>query len=122
MLRRYRPRQSVKPWQGPKPKLPMRVASLCWVHYLDLQEYLAEVYRMRGYDVLFTLGVANGMFPEFIVTGKMPPAWNIAEQADNIRRGRYTRNLGLILNVLCADGFIDRGKYIIDTSKRLQPK
>ncbi len=77
---------------------------------------------MRGYDVLFALGLTHGMFPEFIVTGRMPPAWNVAEQADDIRRGRPTRNLGLILNVLCADGFIGKGKYILDTSKRLQPE
>ena len=118
MLRKYRSQKPLKPWQGPKPKLPMSVAHVCRVHYLDLQEYLDKVYRMRGYDVLFALGLTNGMFPEFIVTGKMPPAWNIAEQADNIRRGRPTKNLGLILNVLCADGFIGKGKYIIDTSMR----
>lgn len=117
MLRRYRPPKPVKPWQGPKPKLPMEVAYLCRVHYLGLQAYLAKVYKMKGYNVLFAVGVTNGMCPEYIVNGEMPPASNIGQQIDNIRRGRPTRNLSLILNVLCADGFIGKGKYIIDTSK-----
>ena len=31
------------------------------------------------------------------------------------------RNLGLILNVLCVDGFIPKGKYVIDTSAPPNP-
>jgi hypothetical protein len=82
------------------------------VRYEDLEAYLAEVYRME-IEVLKITGA--GMCPEFIVTGALPPASNARQQADNIRRGRRTKNLQLILNVLCLDGFIPTGKYIIDT-------
>ena len=118
MQRRYRPQKPVPRWQGPKPRLPMTVAQVCRVHYLDLQTYLAKVYRMQKYNILFSLGITPGMYPEFIVTGRMPPVANLGQQIDDIRRGRPTKNLGLILNVLCADGFIGKGKYIIDTSTR----
>ncbi len=118
MQRRYRPQKPAPCWKGPKPLLAMTVAQVCRVHYLDLQAYLSTVYKMRGYKIFFALGITPGMYPEFIVTGKMPPVANIGQQIDDIRRGRLTKNLGLILNVLCADGFIGKGKYIIDTSTR----
>ncbi len=121
MLRRQRPQKPIEPWKGPKPKLPMQVTYLCRVHYLDLQAYLAKVYRMGDYDILRATGVTAGVCPEFIVTGNLPPATNISQQVDNIRRGRKTRSLDLILNVLCADGFIPRGKYVIDTTALPDP-
>jgi hypothetical protein len=121
MLRRYRPKKQpkpIKPWAGVKPQLPMQVTHLCRIHYIDLQAYLAAVYKMKGYNILFAVGITHGMLPEYIVTGALPSATNIKQQSDNIRRGRPTRNLHLILNVLCADGFIGKGKYIIDTTPR----
>jgi hypothetical protein len=114
MLRRKRAPKPLEPWKGPKPKLQMQVAYLCRVHYLDLQVYLAKVYRMRDYDLLESTG-AIGVFPEYLVTGKLPAASNVDQQANDIRRGRRTRDLGFILNVLCADGFIPVGQYVIDT-------
>jgi hypothetical protein len=94
----------------------MTVTMCCRVHYMDLQAYLAKVYRMQGYDILKATGATNGMFPEYLVTGRMPDARNIGQQVDNIRRGRRTRQLALILDVLCRDGFIPPGKYVIDTT------
>jgi len=121
MLRRQRPRKPVESWKGPKPKLPMQITYLCRVHYLDLQAYLAKVYRMEDYDILRATGVVSGVHPEFLVTGRLPPAGNINQQVDNIRRGRKTRSLDLILNVLCADGFIPKGKYVINTMQLPDP-
>jgi hypothetical protein len=116
MIRRRRSRalKPIAPWQGPKPKLPMQVTYRCRVHFQDLQEYLATVYKMRDYDVKTATGATVECGPEFIVTNEMPAAANWAQQVDDIRRGRRTRNLGLILNVLCLDGFIPAGVYSID--------
>lgn len=116
MLRHNRAPKPLKPWKGPKPQLPMMVSKEFRVHYLDLQAYLAKVLRMDDYDLLRATGITHGLFPEYLVTGLMPPASNIGQQTDNIRRGRRTRDLGLVLNVLCLDGFIPRGKYVIDTT------
>ncbi|HQI28665.1 MAG TPA: hypothetical protein PLT20_11320 [Sedimentisphaerales bacterium] len=38
-----------------------------------------------------------------------------------IRTGRRTRNVSLILNVLCVDGYIPAGRYIIDTRPEPSP-
>lgn len=119
MIRRPKT-QPVPAWSGPKPTLPMIKVPVYRIHYEDLQEYLLKVFRME-IDVLAALRIPNGMFPEIIVTGRMPPAWNARQQADNIRRGRPCRNLGLILDVLCLDGFIPAGKYILDTHARQKP-
>ena len=51
----------------------------------------------------------------------MPNTPNLWQQIDNIRRGRSERNLGLILNLLCKDGFINKGKYVIDMTPGPNP-
>ena len=124
MLRHRRRVYTPKPireWKGPKPKLPMLVDFHCRVHFRALEAYLAKVYRMQDYDVRLATGVRGDMVPEFLVTGELPPAANMGQQADNIRRGRRTRDLGLILNVLCVDGFIPVGMYAIDTIEDQTP-
>lgn len=121
LINRSRGPAPIKEWTGKKPKLSMQVAYLCRVHYLDLQAYVAKVYRLRDYDILKSLGVVHGVYPEFLVTGRMPSIANIDQQIENIKRGRRTRNLGLILDLLCKEGFIIAGKYVIDTKKAREP-
>jgi len=121
LINRRRKPAPLKPWKGAKPKLPMGITYLCRVHYLDLQAYLAKVYRMRDYNVLKAVGVSHGECPEYLVTGQMPMASNVTQQIDNIQQGRRTRNLNLILNLLCRDGFIIAGKYVIDTTEPRSP-
>ncbi len=123
MLHRSRPPKP-KPtpvWKGPKPKLPMGVTLTCRVHYKDLADYLAQILKMKDYNILLASGATNGMCPEYRVNGVLGIASNIQQQANNVRQGRRTRNLGLILNVLCLDEFIPKGLYVIDTRKRPGP-
>jgi len=97
----------------------MKMIPICRVHFKDLEAYLAKVYRMQDYDIRRATGARADMTPEFIVTGILPAG--MKQQMDNIRRGRKTRSVGLILNVLCIDGFIPAGKYVIDMSERVKP-
>jgi hypothetical protein len=76
---------------------------------------------MRGYDIRRSTGARADMTPEFTVTGILPDTPNLWQQVDNIRRGRSERNLGLILDLLCKDGFIPAGRYIIDMSTGPDP-
>lgn len=99
----------------------MVVSYVCRVHFRALEAYLEKVYRIRDYNVCMASGAKGEMIPEYDVSDKLPPAPNIRQQVDNIRRGRRTRNLGLILNVLCMEGFIPAGKYVIDTREDLHP-
>ncbi len=115
-----KPQKPVPTWTGPKPKLAIQHIPVYRVHYEDLQDYLLTVFKMDC-DVMFIQGITHGMCPEFYVTGEMPAAWNAQQQSDDIRRGRTCRSLSLILNVLCHDGFIPQGKYILNTRERQKP-
>jgi hypothetical protein len=84
----------------------------------DLEDYLYEVYRMGSFDFLLAAGLSPGECPEYIVQAALPDSITCTRQAQDIRSGRRTKNLPLILNVLCLDGFIPAGKYIIDTHPR----
>ncbi len=117
----YKPPQPVKPWSGPKPSLDMQVTLVCRVRFGDLQAYLSKVFKMQEYDIKRQIGARGGMTPEFDVTGILPDVPNIWQQVDGIRRGRRTRNLGMILDLLCKDGFISAGKYVIDMSEGPRP-
>ncbi len=123
MLRPQRPHnlRKIPTWQGPKPPLLMDVTYVCRVHYHTLEQYLAKVYRMEGYNIQLATGSRFGMIPEYTVTGNLPAAPNIQQIVDNIRRGRRTRKLGLILDLLCSDGFIPAGTYLIDMTEEVQP-
>ena len=104
-----------------KPQLPMTVTHHYRVHYQDLEAFLAKVYSTRDYDFLLATGCVNGMCQEYRVTGKIPPARNAGQMMERIRKGRRSRDVGLILNTLCLDEFIPRGIYVIDTTKREDP-
>jgi hypothetical protein len=106
---------------GPKPILEMVQLPIFRVHYRRLEEYLAKVYRMEGFDFLLASGAVPGLVPEYAVAATMPPAQDAHDRADAIRSGRRTRDVALILNVLCLDGFIPAGRYIIDTRPEPSP-
>jgi hypothetical protein len=125
MLHHNRPKSASPPrrWPDdtPKPKLPAIHLPIYRVHYTALEEYLVKVYQMREYDFLVAAGCVPGTVPQYEVRGELPPAWDGAAQANRIRAGQRTRNVALILNVLCIDGFIPAGTYIIDTKPRPAP-
>lgn len=118
---RFRPPKPIKPWKGPKPKLEMLVTRHFRVHFRTLEAYLATVLKMRDYDIRLATGAKCGMTPEFVVTGILPPANTMGQQVFDIRQGRKTRRLGLILDLLCSDGFIPVGIYIIDMTEGDEP-
>lgn len=112
----HREQPPAKTWAaGPKPVLEMVRLPIFRVHYRRLEEYLVKVYRMEGFDFLLASGAAPGLVPEYGVNAVLPPSEDARRRADAIRAGRRSRDVLLILNVLCLDGFIPAGKYIIDT-------
>jgi len=70
---------------------------------------------MEGFDLLLASGAVPGLIPEYAVSPTLSPAQDAHDRADAIRAGRRTRDVALILNALCIDGFIPAGRYIIDT-------
>ena len=119
--RHEKPRAPRPPRSGPKPTLPMAQLPIFRVQMGDLEDYLYEVYRMGGFDFLLAAGLTQGECPEYIVQAALPASITCVRQAADIRQGRRTKNVALLLNVLCIDGFIPAGKYIIDTHVRPMP-
>lgn len=115
------PLKPIQPWEGPKPDLKMVVTPTCRVKSGDLEHYIQKVFKIKGFDIAKATGARGDMSPEFLVTGVLPPANNIRQQVENIRRGHETRRLGLILDILCMDGFIPNGIYVIDIERHESP-
>jgi len=55
------------------------------------------------------------------VAPSLPPSEDAQRRADAIRSGRRTRDVPLILTVLCADGYIPAGQHIFDTRPETPP-
>ena len=109
-----RPQPAQPPRTEPKPALEMLQLPVFRVRRQP-EEYLMQVYRMEDFDFLLAVGCTPGAIVEYNVQAAIPPSPDAARQADNIRRGQRTRNVPLILNVLCLDGYIPAGQHIIDT-------
>ncbi|MGD0038898.1 MAG: hypothetical protein ABSE84_00555 [Isosphaeraceae bacterium] len=121
MQHRPRPPVTLPRQTGSRPALPMVQLPIYRVKQRHLEAYLAKVYRMEGFDFLLAAGATPGMCPEYRVSPALPPAWSAQQEADRIRRGHPSRNVGLILNVLCLDGYIPAGAYTIDTHPEPPP-
>jgi hypothetical protein len=120
---RYRQRlPASQPHQGRQQAvLPMVHLPIYRVKQRHLEAFLGKVYRMDGFDFLLSAGATPGMCPEYLVSPALPPAASARQEADRIRGGHRSRSVGLILNVLCLDGYIPAGRYTIDTHPEPPP-
>jgi hypothetical protein len=78
-----------------------------------LIDYLYQVFHIEHYNFLRCAGVVPGQCPEYYVKAAVPE--NLEQKAQALRDGHFCSNVPLILNVLCLDGYIPSGRYIIDT-------
>jgi hypothetical protein len=85
------------------------------VKMADFELYLRKVYRTEDFDFLVAAGLTAGECPEYTVQARLPEAGEYVRKAADIRDGRRSRNVPLLLNVLCIDGYRPAGKYVIDT-------
>ena len=118
IIRRSRPRVEpvlkLLPVPNPKPKREMTRLPVFRVKQGALEAYIVSIYRFE-FDFLIATGQVAGMMIEFQVEGKIPgDTW--ARRAHELRCGKRTRDVNLILNVLAHDEFIPKGRYVIDTT------
>jgi hypothetical protein len=106
---------------GPKPILPMVQLPIYRVRCKDFEKHLAKVYRFDDFDFCLATGFKHGECPEYVVQANIGVGYDIQLQARRIRSGRRSRNIPLIFNILCLDGYIPAGKYIIDTHEEVPP-
>jgi hypothetical protein len=114
MQHTYR-QQSGPPISREKPVLEMVQLPVFRVRLRHLEDFLRKVYRLEGFDFLAATGGVAGATYEYSVQAALPPGPNALRRADAIRRGQRTQNVPLILNVLCLDGYVPAGRYLIDT-------
>lgn len=118
IIRRSRPRVELVlkplPVPNPKPVLAMTRLPVFRVKQRALEAYIASIYRFE-FDFLIATGQTAGMMIEFKIEGSIPgETW--ARRAHELRCGKRTRDVNLILNVLAHDEFIPKGRYVIDTT------
>lgn len=97
-----------------KPKLPMQQVPVFRVHYQDLERFVQAVFGFE-FDFLFAAGVTNKTGVDYKVTGEMPPTPSWIQKATELRQGRRSRSIPLILAVLASDQYIPVGYYTIVT-------
>jgi hypothetical protein len=112
LIQRDKPKKPHQMPTNPKPKLMAAIVPVFRVKYQELERFIERVFGFE-FDLLFATGCINGVCPEYQVHGAGPQI--TSGQATDLRRGRRSRNLPLILEVLAADGYIPTGRYIIDT-------
>lgn len=106
-------------------KFPATLIPVIEIHHTDLEAIIKKAYR---FDISFEYAtrqpknIGIGYRVEemgYYVDGRLidsTPAWKA--RATNVRKGRRTGNIDLLLNVLAADGFIPRGRWIILTGPK----
>lgn len=104
---------------NPKPELEMRQLPSYRVHYKALDAYVQKVFGFE-FDFLFAAGTHEGCTHDYIVSGDIPTV-AIDKQATDLRDGRRTKNVLLILTVLVRDGYIPAGNYTVATTKPEDP-
>jgi hypothetical protein len=105
----------------PKPKLDMVQLPIFRVHYRKLEDYLCRIFRFDGFDFLRASGAVPGLVPEYQIGPDLPPSGDAAGRAESVRNGKRTQDVPLMLTVLCRDGYIPAGKYLIDTRPETPP-
>ncbi len=114
MIRHDRSREVRKlPAVEDAPKLPMQVVPKFRVAQADFEKFVQTIFGFE-FDFLFASGLTAKSGADYTVSGKLPtPAW--LEKAKELRQGRRSRSVPLILAVLANDGYIPRGYYTIVT-------
>jgi hypothetical protein len=105
--------------KNPKPELEMRQLPAYRVHYKALEGYVQKVFGFE-FDFLFATDSHVGCTHDYIASGSIPTV-ALDKQATDLREGRRTKNVLLILNVLVHDGYIPAGAYTISTNKPEDP-
>lgn len=115
---RNRPRPVKPPRKmptNPKPTLEMLQMPVFRVHRNALESYITKVFGFE-FDFCLAAGVTEGMCVEYAVDGVLPSVeWE--RRAGELRSGRRTREVRLILNTLAHDRYIPKGHYTVSTHR-----
>jgi len=95
-------------------KLKAEKKTILKVEYADLEAFAESVYG-GNLEIPAIEETNNDVSLEYTVTGEISK-WNLSD-AEKIRAGFYPHYCtGLVLDLLCFDGRIERGDYVIRVS------
>lgn len=106
----YKPRRMP---DNPKPVLDIYRVPVFRVHHTKLEAYIKKVFGFE-FDFLHAAGVTEGQCVEYLVDGTLPTT-QYEQRAHDLRIGRKTKDVNLILAVLAKDGYIPKGHYTVST-------
>ena len=86
------------------------------VTHTNLERFLNKKYGIE-FDFKKATGRAYPDCVEYVVTGKLSDPLGVRHQIARARKGRCSRNAAILLNLLCADGFIPAGKYVVKVER-----
>jgi|SRR3954471_11285055 len=87
-----------------------------FVEYFDLEKYVKERYGHK-IEIIAMEECANNGYLSYSVTNEFADAFELKEAEDWKENGHFWYyGTGNILNLLCADGYIPAGKYVIEIS------
>lgn len=121
LIERPEPKPAIRPWPRVKPKLRMTTVPVFRVAHRDLEDFIGEVFGINGFDFLTATGTVEGTVVDYTVTGNYGQSDGALRKVEHIRSGRKIRDVSLILDLLCENGFIPRGKYSVETRKPVCP-
>ena len=114
------PELKLVPVPDPKPSLEMQRLPVFRVKQKSLEAYITLVYRFN-FDFLLATGHLAGICPQYQVK-EIPDGLAWKARAHELRCGKRTRDVSLILNTLATDGFIPKGLYTVDTHEESDAK
>ena len=99
-------------------------ALVSWTYHVkhtDLEKEINDIYGME-FDFRRATGFAHPDCPEYIVTGLLIASDSVRAQIKRIRAGKWYSNVGFLLNLLCAEGHLRKGKYVIKVQPEMDRK
>ena len=97
-------------------KLESNVKTYVEVEYGDLERFATEIYDLDDYNFACVQECGNDTSTTFNVHGKLG-RWDIKTAKKIVEEKRVPSwSNGILLNLLCADGHIIPGEYLIHVS------
>jgi len=103
----------------PKPVLEMVRLPVFRVHYLALNAFVEKVFGFE-FDFMEVAGVTPNCGVDYRVQA-VSGGFGWDRRASDLRRGKRSKDMGLIFDVLALDGYIPAGMYTVSTKLLPEP-
>lgn len=93
----------------------MEKVTIIKTDYNEIEDLLDQHYGITHYEVVAAEELGNGSNLDYDIDGKLDK-WEL-EDFEEIQNGKFLlHRTRILINKLCADGYIEAGNYIINVS------